>query len=317
MAINWFPGHMHKARKEIKKVISEVDVVIELLDARIPFSSSNPLVSTLRGEKPVIKLLNKADLADPLVTEAWQAHLERDQEVKTLALSATMDNKGKLIANLCRKLAPKKAESDKDINAMIMGIPNVGKSTLINSLAGKAIAKVGNEPAVTKRQQKIKLDNGITLSDTPGILWPKLEPETCGYRLASTGAVKDTAMEYEDVAWECLKEFKGLYPKALESRYGVVDTDVDEFALLEAIGKRRGCLKAGGVVDVHQAATIFLQDLRSGKLGRVTLETPEMMEAEMAAFRAMIQAKREQEEREKQEKAARSGRAPSPPSPDE
>lgn len=170
MAINWFPGHMHKARKEIKKVMSEVDVVIELLDARIPFSSSNPLVGNLRGETPVIKLLNKADLADPKTTEAWQAHLEKDKAVKTLALSATTDSKAKLIANLCRKLAPQKVDTDKGISAMIMGIPNVGKSTLINSLAGKSIAKVGNEPAVTKRQQKIKLDNGITLSDTPNFV---------------------------------------------------------------------------------------------------------------------------------------------------
>ncbi|KZZ57821.1 ribosome biogenesis GTPase YlqF [Oleiphilus sp. HI0125] len=308
MAINWFPGHMHKARKEIKKVMSDVDVVIELLDARIPFSSSNPLVGNLRGEKPVIKLLNKADLADPKVTEAWQAHLEKDNAVKSLALSATADGKIKMIANLCRKLAPHKVDSDKGISAMIMGIPNVGKSTLINSLAGKTIAKVGNEPAVTKRQQKIKLDNGITLSDTPGILWPKLEPATCGYRLASTGAVKDTAMEYEDVAWECLKEFRVLYPNALKDRYGLSEFGSDEYELLEFIGKKRGCLKSGGVVDVHQAATIFLQDLRSGKLGRVTLETPKMMEAEMAEFRAMLEAKREQEELAKKEKEDRSGK---------
>ncbi|WP_231877004.1 ribosome biogenesis GTPase YlqF, partial [Oleiphilus sp. HI0067] len=238
----------------------------------------------------MIKLLNKADLADPKVTEAWQAHLEKDNAVKSLALSATADGKIKMIANLCRKLAPHKVDSDKGISAMIMGIPNVGKSTLINSLAGKTIAKVGNEPAVTKRQQKIKLDNGITLSDTPGILWPKLEPATCGYRLASTGAVKDTAMEYEDVAWECLKEFRVLYPNALKDRYGLSEFGSDEYELLELIGKKRGCLKSGGMVDVHQAATIFLQDLRSGKLGRVTLETPEMMEAEMAEFRAMLEA---------------------------
>jgi ribosome biogenesis GTPase A len=299
MAINWFPGHMHKARKEIKKVINEVDVVIELLDARIPFSSANPLVSGFKGDRPCIKVLNKADLADPKQTEIWQAYFEKDSAVKTLALTATNDNKVKLIAKLCRKLAPDKADSDKGISAMIMGIPNVGKSTLINSIVGKSIAKVGNEPAVTKRQQKIKLDNGISLSDTPGILWPKLEPELCGYRLAATGAVKDTAMEYEDVALVFLSAVLKLYPDALRERYRLDDLPDEEQALLKLIGSKRGCLRSGGVVDTHQAATIVLQDFRSGKMGQLTLETPEMMEREMEEFRAMLQAKREAEEARK------------------
>ena len=307
MAIQWFPGHMHKAQKEIKKVMSDIDVVIEVLDARIPFSSSNPMIQKLKGSKPCIKLLNKADLADPVTVKLWQAHFEKDETTKTLALSAnTLSNKG-AIANLCRKLAPHRANSDKPINAMIMGIPNVGKSTLINALTGRSIAKVGNEPAVTKRQQKINLDNGIILSDTPGVLWPKLDPESCGYRLAATGAVKDTAMEYESVACFTLDFLASAYPEALCSRFKLGDIEqlrnfTNSLELLNFIGSKRGCLRAGGVIDVHQAATIVLNELRSGKIGPICLETPEMMQAEMAEFLAMLEAKRlaESEEKEKE-----------------
>lgn len=294
---------MHKARKEIKKVMSQVDVVIEVLDARIPFSSSNPMIKTLKGEKPCIKILNKADLADPDTVKAWQQYFEQDAQVKTLAMSANaLSNKG-AIANLCRKLAPKRDASDKPINAMIMGIPNVGKSTLINSIAGRAIAKVGNEPAVTKRQQKINLDNGIVLSDTPGVLWPKLEPETCGYRLAATGAVKDTAMEYESVAAFTLDFLAEHYQAPLQARYKLNDEifakpEKNYLELLTLIGSKRGCLRAGGVVDLHQAATIVLNELRTGKLGQICLETPAMMESELAEFRAKLEAKRLAEEAE-------------------
>lgn len=302
MAIQWFPGHMHKARKEIKKVMSDIDVVIEVLDARIPFSSSNPMIQTLKGNKPCIKLLNKADLADPIIVKTWQHYFEKDETTKTLALSANASfNKG-AIANLCRKLAPHRANSDKPISAMIMGIPNVGKSTLINGLAGRHIAKVGNEPAVTKRQQKINLDNGIVLSDTPGVLWPKLDPESCGYRLAATGAIKDTAMEYESVACFTLSYFSTAYPDQLCARFKLGDPSnltkfADSLELLQAIGAKRGCLRAGGIIDIHQAATIVLHELRAGKIGAVCLETPEMMETEMAEFLAKLEAKRLAEEK--------------------
>lgn len=305
MAIQWFPGHMHKAQKEIKKVMSEVDVVIEVLDARIPFSSSNPMIQRLKGNKPCIKLLNKADLADPEIIKLWQTHFEEDQTTKTLALSATTLKNKAAIANLCRKLAPNKINSDKPINAMIMGIPNVGKSTLINSLAGRSIAKVGNEPAVTKRQQKINLENGIVLSDTPGVLWPKLDPESCGYRLAATGAVRDTAMEYELVACFTLGFLRQAYPQALCDRFKLGDVSKlsefpDNMELLNHIGAKRGCLRSGGIVDEHQAATIVLNELRSGKLGPICLETPEMMKAEMAEFLAQLEAKRLAEEADKE-----------------
>ena len=309
MAIQWFPGHMHKARKEIKKVMSQIDVVIEVLDARIPFSSSNPMIRTLKDNKPCIKILNKSDLADPMTVKKWQSHFEKEANVKTLAISANaLANKG-AIANLCRKLAPHKQDSDKPINAMIMGIPNVGKSTLINSIAGRSIAKVGNEPAVTKRQQKINLDNGIVLSDTPGVLWPKLEPETCGFRLAATGAIKDTAMEYESVAIFTLEFLASNYQEALAKRFKLDQSAFDlqdKLELLKLIGSKRGCLRAGGVVDLYQAATIVLNELRSGKLGQICLETPEMMETELAEFRAALEAKRLTEEAENQSRDQRS-----------
>lgn len=312
MAIQWFPGHMHKARKEIKKTMSDIDVVIEVLDARIPFSSSNPMIQSLKGDKPCIKLLNKADLADPEIIKRWQVFLEQDgfeqnSQTKTLALSANaLGSKGlsgykTAIANLCRKLAPHRVGTDKAINAMIMGIPNVGKSTLINALAGRAIAKVGNEPAVTKRQQKINLDNGIILSDTPGVLWPKLEPVSCGFRLAATGAIKDTAMEYEPVACFVLDFLMAHYPQNLCERFKLGEPEqLSRFdnsqALLSFIGSKRGCLRAGGIVDEHQAASIVLNELRSGKLGPICLETPEMMQAEMAVFLTELAAKRAEQE---------------------
>ncbi|MFT7371583.1 MAG: ribosome biogenesis GTPase A [Oleiphilaceae bacterium] len=305
MTINWFPGHMHKAQKEIKKVMSQVDVVIEVLDARIPFSSANPMIQNLKGDKPNIKILNKADLADPEIIKLWQAHFEQDETVKTLALSATSDERKNTINNLCRKLAPHRKDSDKPISAMIMGIPNVGKSTLINSLAGRAIAKVGNEPAVTKRQQKINLENGIILSDTPGILWPKLEPSSCGYRLAVTGAVRDTAMEYEIVALYALEFLSQRYPQALEKRYKLESANLGSEALLKLIGSKRGCLRSGGKVDLHQAATIILNELRSGKLGQICLETPDMMIQEMADYHAMLETKRAAEEAEKAKQDSR------------
>jgi ribosome biogenesis GTPase A len=295
MAINWFPGHMHKARKEIHKALDTVDVVIEILDARIPFSSSNPFIAKFKAERPIIKILNKADLADPVITEQWQHYLEQDSAVKTLAICANQDSRSKTLTQLCQKLAPKKAQSDKAVHAMVMGIPNVGKSTLINALAGRSIA---NEPAVTKRQQKIYLNEQLTLSDTPGILWPKLEPESCGYRLAATGAIRDTAMEYEEVALFTLAFLRQHYPALLQTRFKLNTLHDDNNSLLDAIGSRRGCLRSGGLIDRHQAATIVLQDLRAGKIGPITLETPAMMEQEMSEFRAMIAARKAAEEAE-------------------
>ncbi len=274
MAIQWYPGHMHKARKKIVEAMPKIDIVIEVMDARLPFSSENPLVTELRGHRPCIKILNKSDLADPLVTKAWLDHLEQERGVKALAMTSEKPGEIRKISSICRQLLPNKVQKEQRIRTMIMGIPNVGKSTLINILTGKIIAKVGNEPAVTKSQQKIYLDNGIVLSDTPGILWPKIEDENSGYRLAVTGAIKNTAIEYEDIALYAAGFLLESYPQRVMDRYKLKKIPESDEQLLDIIGRKRGGLRPGGVVDLHKASEVLIHDLRSGALGRVSLEHP-------------------------------------------
>ena len=281
MKIQWFPGHMHKAGKEIKESLPDIDLLIEILDARLPFSSANPLLSELRGDKPCIKILNKADLADPARTEQWQKYLEQEEGVKTLALTAIQTDKAQMVVDLCRKIMPHKTTNTKVIHALIMGIPNVGKSTLINALAGRTIAKTGNEPAVTKRQQRIDLHNGIILHDTPGMLWPNLENQNTGYRLATTGAIKDTALKHDDVASFAGEFLLQHYPESLQQRYQIKTLPATDYELTMIIGKKRGCLRAGGHVDIDKVAKILLAEIRDGSLGRLTMETPEMMLKEL------------------------------------
>lgn len=283
MAINWYPGHMHKASKEMRKIMPQVDLMIEVLDGRIPFSSENPLLAQLRGDKPCIKVLSKCDLADPAMTKIWQDYLEQDKGVKTIALTTDDPEGMKAILDLCHRIVPNKSNSVKNIQAMIMGIPNVGKSTLINHLAGRLIAKTGNEPAVTKMQQRIKLDRGIVLVDTPGMLWPKLVNQHGGYRLAITGAIKETAVSNEDIALYAVAYLRDAYPDYLKTRYQLTALSENDETLLEAIGRHRGCLRAGGRIDLERAAKILLTELRAGTLGQLTLETPEMMEVELIA----------------------------------
>ncbi len=281
MAIQWFPGHMHKAQKEIRKALPTVDIVIEILDARIPFSSENPMIQKLRYGKPCIKVLNKSDLADPALTQRWQLHFESESSVRTLATQMDDTTGIKKINALCKKLLPHH-NGIKPIHTMIMGIPNVGKSTIINILAGRTIAKTGNEPAVTKAQQRINLGNGITLSDTPGVLWPNLENKNSGYRLASTGAIKDTAIEHSDIALYIIQYLKDHYPDILQARYLLDSLKDDPLEILQVIGKKRGCLAAGGLIDFDKAAKIIINELRTGMLGRYTMETPETMQIELA-----------------------------------
>lgn len=303
--IQWFPGHMHKARKEIEEVIPQIDVIIEVLDARIPFSSENPLISSLRGDKPVVKVLNKRDLADPKTTELWIEHLEQEQGVKAMAITTSQASEVTKIMELCRKLAPHREEIGKNIRTMIMGIPNVGKSTIINSLAGRTIAQTGNQPAVTRRQQRINLQNGMVLSDTPGILWPKVENPHSGFRLAATGAIKDTAMEYDEVAFYTVEYLAEYYPERLMERYQLEEAPQSDIEWMEAIGRKRGALRAGGRVDLHKASEILLHELRQGILGQITLERPEMITDELVQVEIEAAQKAEDKARIKEERRKR------------
>ena len=303
--IQWFPGHMHKARKEIEEVIPQVDVIIEVLDARIPFSSENPLISQLRNDKPCVKVLNKRDLADPEITKLWIEHLEKEKGVKAIAITTNNPNEVQQITELCRKLAPHREDIGKNIRTMIMGIPNVGKSTIINVLAGRTIAVTGNQPAVTRRQQRINLQNGIVLSDTPGILWPKVENPHSGFRLAATGAVKDTAMEYDEVAFYTVEYLAKQYPEKLIQRYQLDELPESDVELMEAIGAKRGALRSGGRVDLHKASEILLHELRSGTLGELTLELPEMITKELVEVELEAAKKAEEKAKKKEERRKR------------
>lgn len=302
MAIQWYPGHMHKAGKEMKKILSGVDLFIEVLDARIPFSSENPMLAEIRGNKPCIKILNKCDLADPDKTQQWQDFLEQEKNVKTLALTAQQPDRAADVLDLCHKMLPEKSASVNNIHAMIMGIPNVGKSTLINTLAGRQIAKTGNEPAVTKNQQRIKLDKGIVLLDTPGMLWPNLENPHTGYRLAVTGAIKETAVDNADIAYYAIAYFKKHYADLVIKRYELTELVGNELEMLENIGAKRGCLRAGGQVDLERVSKILLTEFRSAMLGQITLETPDMMEQELVELEQIRAEKAAKKEARKQKK---------------
>jgi ribosome biogenesis GTPase A len=297
--LGWYPGHMHKARRQITEALPEIDVVIEVLDARLPYSSANPMLAELTRHKPVLKILSRADLADPERTAEWVAHFDAQAETRALPVTTTDARELKRIPRLCHELAGA-VRADRDVRVMVMGIPNVGKSTLINGLAGRTIARTGNEPAVTKRQQRVRIPGRVALIDTPGVLWPKIEDQASAYRLAASGAIRDTAIDYVEVAVVTAAELARRYPKALESRFGLkalppyaphpeaqrVEADgparpdllaiagFDGHAILAEIAARRGGLRAGGEVDLHRGAEVLLHDLRAGKLGRLTLETP-------------------------------------------
>ena len=281
MAINWFPGHMHKARKEIKKVMPQMDLIIEVVDARIPFSSENPLVPSLRGDTPLIKVLNKRDLADPAVTEQWLEWLERERGVRAVTLTQNQRSEALGILQLAQKMTPDHDRQKSALRVMILGIPNVGKSTIINTLAGRPVAKTGNEPAVTRAQQAIKLPENILLYDTPGFLWPKLSPEACGYRLAITGAIRSAVLDFEDVALFEADYLMAAYPEMAMARYGLTETPKDGLALMDAIAMKRRFLSRGGVPDLHKVSEVLLNEFRSGTLGRISLETPAMIEREL------------------------------------
>ena len=278
MAIQWFPGHMTSARKKAAETMEFIDVVIEVLDARLPEASCNPLIRELRlhRQRPCLKILNKADLADPVVTQAWLNFYNKQAGVKAVALSCKNAGDAARVPSLCQPLAPHRDSTFKPLRMMIMGIPNVGKSTLMNMLLKRRVANVGDEPAVTKSQQCHQLNDHMTLTDSPGLLWPKIESPQDGLKLATIHAIGRNATIDEEVAEYLATTLLTRYPGLLAARYGVAEEGLDGVAVIEAIAKKRGCLLKGrgGEPDLEKAAMILLTEYRSGKLGRISLETP-------------------------------------------
>lgn len=277
MAVQWFPGHMHLTKKTIEERIKHIDVVIEMVDARLPGSSANPMLAALTSKRPSLKVLNKQDLADPQRTALWLAHYNAREGTRAIALDTTDGNAARRLIAPCRELAPTRGESlARPLRVMICGIPNVGKSTLINRLVGKSAAKAADEAGVTRNEQRIVLDDAFHLFDTPGMLWPRIIVAQSGYNLAASGAVGRNAFDDQEVALELLDYLKPSYPALLAARYGLKDWEtLQSEELLEAIGRSRGALMAGNKVNLQKAAELLIHDFRSGALGRITLETPE------------------------------------------
>ncbi|QDV12967.1 Ribosome biogenesis GTPase A [Rosistilla oblonga] len=291
MPIQWFPGHMHQARLEMQAILPKVDLVIEVLDARIPYSSENPLLAELRGDKPCLKVLAKSDLADEAMTETWLSHFEQTVGVRAHAVTTDDVPTIRKLKQIAIRMLPHRR--GQKINAMIVGIPNVGKSTIINFLAGRKIAKTGNTPAVTKHQQRVTIGDGFALLDTPGMLWPNVHNVNSGFRLALLGSVKETAMDYAEVGFFAAGFLGAHYPDRLAERYNLESIPTTELEIIEAIGRKRGCLGKMNLVDIDRASRILVTEVRSGGLGLLTLETPETMEEEKVKTAAAIAAKAE------------------------
>ncbi|MEX0959334.1 MAG: ribosome biogenesis GTPase YlqF [Burkholderiales bacterium] len=285
MSIQWFPGHMDQARKNAARAMKQVDVVIEVVDARLPEASSNPLIKTLREhrQRPCLKVLNKADLADPAVTKAWLSDYNSQPGVTAVALSCKNPRDVARIPALCQKIAPHRNDNFKPLRMMIMGIPNVGKSTLMNALLKRRVAAVGDEPAVTKSQQRLDLNERMWLIDTPGLMWPKIRYPGDGMMLAASHAIGVNAVIPEEVAMFLGELLLARYPDRLSARYGIATEGLDRADLIEAIAQRRGCHVKGGGLDLEKASIILLTDYRGGKLGPISLETPESRRAMLAA----------------------------------
>ncbi len=265
---------MNRARRELATLMPSQDVVIEILDARLPASSANPLVTELRRSKPCIKVLTKSDLADPAVTQAWLDHFQRDSKVAAFASTTRRPQETKRrIAELSRGMAAHRG-ADQGVRALIVGVPNVGKSTLVNMLANRKVAAVGDKPAVTKEQQRVVLDGGMILTDSPGITWTKFADEAGAHRLAFAGSIPDTAIDYVSIALFGAAFLLERYPELIVARYKLDATPASPAALLDAIGRKRGKLRAGGVLDLDKAAEILVHEFRAGTLGPISLESP-------------------------------------------
>jgi len=288
MAIQWFPGHMHLTRKAIAERVKDIDVVIEVLDARLPGSSANPLLAELTGHKPTLKVLNKQDVADPERTPLWLDWYNAQPGTRALPLDASDATPARKLIEGCHQLAPNRGGMAKPMRVLICGVPNVGKSTLINTLSNKRQAKTGDEAGITKLEQRITVADDFYLWDTPGMLWPRITVEESGYNLAASGAVGRNAYDEELVALELLRRLQAHYAPLLEVRYklglapGAVAQMHDE-ELLEAIGRKRGAMLGGGRVNLQKTAEIVMTDFRTAILGRITLETPTEFEAWRAA----------------------------------
>jgi ribosome biogenesis GTPase A len=284
--IQWFPGHMHLTRKAIAERIKEIDVVIELLDARLPGSSANPMLAALTMAKPALKILNKQDLADPQPTAAWLAHYNAQPSTQAFGLDASVSAPLSHLTRACRALAPTRGAMSKPMRVLICGVPNVGKSTLINTLTARRAVKTGDIAGITRITQRIVLEDGFYLFDTPGVLWPKIAIDQSGYNLAASGAIGRNAYEDDDVALALLGYLKTHYSPLLVARYKLDPAGLSapespdclasmhDEDLLTAIAAKRVALRSGQRVDIQKAAEIVIQDFRTGTLGRVSLETP-------------------------------------------
>ncbi len=281
MIINWYPGHMKKTKELIQNSLKLVDVVIELLDARIPISSKNPDIDKLIGNKPKVIILNKSDLSDSKVLQSWIYHYA-NQAIKAIPVnSITGEGMGNLIDAIKDSVKDKieamrnKGRKIRPIRVMIVGVPNVGKSSLINKLAGKKTAKTGNKPGVTRGKQWIRIRKDLELFDTPGILWPKIEDEEVGLNLAFTGAVKDEILDMEELCLKLLQKLSSSYGDYLINRYKLDELSDDQVINMESIGKKRGCIRSRGQIDYTKVSKIVLDEFRKGIIGRITLETPD------------------------------------------
>lgn len=277
MNVQWYPGHMTKAKRQMQEDIKLIDIIIELVDARVPLSSRNPDIDELGKNKSRLILLNKADLADERQNDAWKKYFEQ-KGFYVVKVDSRNGAGMKAIQNVIQEACKEKIERDRrrgiknrPIRGMVVGIPNVGKSTFINTFAGKACAKTGNKPGVTKGKQWIRLNKNVELLDTPGILWPKFEDQQVGIRLAFVGSIKDDILNMEELALMLLEYLKEKYPGILQGRYGIGESG-SPLELLEAIARVRGCIKKGEELDYSKVSLLIFDDFRGGKLGRITLE---------------------------------------------
>lgn len=284
MDIQWFPGHMAKTKRMMQENQKLIDIVVELVDARIPLSSRNPSIDEIFPNKPRLLVMNKADIADEKLNQEWKKYFE-SRGIATRCISSTTGKSLNDIFSSCREILKDKTEHDKSrglvnrsIKMMVVGIPNVGKSSFINKLSGRKSAVTGDRPGVTKGKQWIRLQNGFELLDTPGILWPKFEDAVVGEKLAFTGAIRDEIMDMEEIAMKLLKFLADNYPDTLAARYKMTDIEgLEAYELLEFLGRKRGFVVSGGNIDTERAAKILLDEFRGAKLGKITLEKPEDM----------------------------------------